>query len=106
MQYFDIDYLVLNEYIFTNNQNKFYWRNFVGNQQELNKNGESYYSQVSNRRGEWNRRGLEKMSKTTSQGDWTNLENQPGGGGGLEFRFQFLSFLTIKTNYCRTFYKI
>ena len=59
------------------------------------------YSQVSIRWGV-----LENISKTNSQGGRKNLENLTAGGGGagLEFRFFFLSFLTIKTIYCRAFY--
>ena len=68
------------------------------------------YSQVSIRWGVWNSTGgggvLENISKTNSQGGRKNLENLTAGGGGagLEFRFFFLSFLTIKTIYCRAFY--
>ena len=70
------------------------------------------YSQVSIRWGVWNSTEgggvLEKISKTNSQGGRKNLENLTAGGGrggaGLEFRFFFLSFLTIKTIYCRAFY--
>ena len=65
------------------------------------------YSQVSIRWGVWNSTGgLENISETNSQGGRKNLENLTAGGGGagLEFRFFFLSFLTIKTIYCRAFY--
>ena len=68
------------------------------------------YSQVSIRWGVWKSTGrgggvLENISKTNSQGGRKNLENlTAGGGAGLEFRFFFLSFLTIKTIYCRAFY--
>ena len=49
--------------------------------------------------------GLEKISKLTVRGlEKSGKFNSRGRGGGVEFLFFFLSFLTVKTTYCRTFY--
>ena len=74
------------------------------------------YSQVCNRSRVWIVGELEKILKTNSQGGlnsrgleksgkFKGVEGGEGGGEGeLEFRSFFLSFLTIRTTYCRTFY--
>ena len=51
---------------------------------------------------------LEKILKANSQGAWNSSGVEKAGKCNNwlrgEFRFPFLSFLTIKTTYCRTFY--
>ena len=69
------------------------------------------YSQVSIRWGVWNSTGgwggggcWKTFRKLIVRGVGKIWKILQPGGAGLEFRFFFLSFLTIKTIYCRAFY--